>query len=322
MAEPEYVSALEGKMGKEETEAKINERIEGFHGLLTKEAAAKLIASEMGLVERQEMKISELKEGMGEVDLEGRIEEVGKMRSFASGAVLRAVTVSDGSGEIQVNFWGEEAKKAGKMHVLDTLEIRKGYVKMGRVNIGYKSAYRVSKGAEVIPVGEVDGKEPGERFNAMGKVEQIDGMEGDSFMFAIGDKGKSIPVSLVNAPSKGEHLQVGDSVLLEGVEYSGGRILVEGRARMLLRKNRDNIFRGKLDGIRQEGEGIFIIAGGEKFATGKEGLARFLKLGELRDDISLDALIEMKLPDIRGKDIFIVFREKDGIKEIEEAELR
>lgn len=315
----DYVSILEEKIGAGEAEAKIKERIAGFHGLLTREAAAKLIASEMGLIERETSKISGLKEGMGSVDLEGEIVEIGPLRNFPSGAVLRVLAVSDGSGEAHVNFWGEEAKKAGGMHIGDTLEIKKAYVKMGKVNIGYKSTYSVAKEAKAVPIPELG---EGARLMVVGKVDSVLGRKGDVFIFSITDGKKSVPVSLLTSPGKGEQLQVGDSVLLEGAEYNGAEILVGGRARMLLRKNRENIFRGKLEGLSMEGENAVLEAGGEKFSIEKGALVKFLNLKELKEDIDLRMIVEMKEPEIKGKGVFIVFKETNAGKQAEQAEIR
>lgn len=311
----DYLSILNEKIGAEEAEAKITERIEGFHGLLTKEAAAKLIASEMGLIEREFTKVSELVEGMGSVDIEAEIVEIGPLRSFPSGAMLRVLVVSDSSGEAPVNFWGEDAKKAGRMHLGDMLEVKKGYVKMGKLNIGYKSTYSIVKKAELVPVSEV---KEGETFMCMGNVDGIKGKIGNAFVFSI----EGVPVSVVNKPEKGEHLQVGDSVLLEGVEFNGAEILVEGRARMLLKKNRDNIFRGKLEGIEWDGGRAVIIADGEKFSAERHILIKFLNLKELKEDIDLHMVVKMKLPEISGKDVLILFKKGKEGKEAEQAELR
>ena len=311
----DYFSILSGKLGAEEAEAKVKERVEGFHGLLTKEAAAKLIASEMGLIKREVLKVSELVEGLGSVDLEVEIVEIGPIRSFPSGAVLRVLVVSDVSGKASVNFWGDDAKKSGGMHLGDLLEIKKGYVKMGKVNVGYKTTYSVVKKAEVTPVSEV---KEGSKFMCMGTVDGIKGKVGNAFVFSI----EGVPVSVVNSPSKGEHLQVGDSVLLEGVEYNGAEILVEGKARMLLKKNRDNIFRGKLEGIEWDGDKAVLVAGGERFSAERQTLIKFLNLKDLKEDIDLHMIVKMKLPEIAGKDVLMLFRKGKEGKVVEQAELR
>jgi len=233
--------------------------------------------------------------------------------------MLRNITITDGSGECTINFWGEEGKKAGGMHLGDTLEVKKGYVKMGKVNIGYKSTYSVVKNAPVLQVSEI---KEGEKFLVSGKVESIEGMKGKVFVFTITDGKMSVPVSLLNAPGKGRHLQAGDSVLLEGVEYNGAEILIEKRARMLLKKNRDNIFRGKLENIEIDGDKCVLKVGEESFVAGRNTLINFLNLKELRGDIDLHVIIGMKLPEIKGRDVFVKFNKKDDRKEAEYAELR
>jgi hypothetical protein len=326
----DYVALLEGKLGEDGAQKKIGERIEGFHGLLTKEAAAKLVASELGLIESSVAEIGSVREGMASVDLRVRIEGVGQLRKFPSGAMLRTLIVSDSSGEGQINFWGEDAKKAAAMHVLDTLEVRKGYVKMGRVNVGYKSTYSVVERGEVLPVSEVGAKGGGGRFSVMGRVSSVRGMgEGArAFVFSVscGEAGaREVPVSLLASPRKGEHLKVGDSVLLEGVEYNGAEIIAGERSRMLLRKNRENIYRGELAGIEVPGTGEsggeIIMEDGKKFSLGREALIRFLNLKEIREDMDLRMLSKMKEPELLGKRVLVVLKGAGG-GEVESAQIR
>jgi hypothetical protein len=124
---------------------------------------------------------------------------------------------------------------------------------------------------------------------------------------------------------KGEHLRVGDSVLLEGVEYNGAEILIVGRARMLLRKNRGDIYRGELKGIEAggsgEGGGVLLMESGERFEIGKEELIKFLNLKGLREDMDIGMLVKMKEPSLLGRRVVLKFRSAGG-KEIESAQAR
>jgi len=316
----DYFGIISEKIGKEEAQKKVDAKIESFHGLLTKEAAAKLIASELGLIERSTMKISELKEGLAAVDVVGKIKEIGPMRTFPSGASLRNIIIADSSGEVAINFWAQDAKKTAGMHLGDTLEVQKGYVKMGKVNVGYKSTYKIVENAKILETSEVGGEAEG--LLVVGKVDSIEGKKGNAFVFTISDGKKRIPVSLLNSPGKGEHLQVGDSVLLEGVNYNGAELMVEGRARMLLKKNRKNIFRGKLEKIELEGEVGRLFIGGEEFLISTHALIKFLNLRELREDIDLQVVLGLKVPELVGRDVFLKFGDKEGNKEVEYAELR
>ncbi|MBN2122238.1 hypothetical protein JW721_04255 [Candidatus Micrarchaeota archaeon] len=330
----DYVALLEAKLGEDEAKEKMRERIEGFHGLLTREAAAKLVASELGLLESAVAGVGKLSEGMASVDLRVRVEAIGELRKFPSGAMLRTLIISDASGEGQLNFWGEDAKKAGGMHVLDTLEVRKGYVKMGRVNVGYKSTYSVSEKAEVVCVSEVGKAGDGGRFSVMGRVSSMRGMSegGRAFVFSIsdssdesGESGAEVPVSLLASPRKGEHLKVGDSVLLEGIEYNGAEVIAGERSRLLLRKNRENIYRGELAGIEvgeDAGSGGEIVMGdGKRFSLGRDALIRFLNLKEIREDMDLRMLSKMKNPELLGKRVLVVFKDAIG-GQVESAQIR
>jgi len=316
----DYLSLIEAKLGKEGAGAKISQKIEGFSGLLTREAAAKLIASEMKLIEGRMYKASEVKEGDQSVDLAGKIEEIGKLMEFPSGAKLRKVVLSDSSGEISVNFWGEDAVRAGGFHLLDVVELKKSYMKMGKLNIGYKGGYEVREKAELLSVSKA--LEQNGRFCVIGKVNSIEGIGEGGFRFGIADAGRSVPVVLEALPGRGAQLKVGDSVLLEGVAISGGRIIVGGRARMLLRKNRENIFRGVLEGIEFEGDDSFLLAGGERFAVERGTLVKFLNLKGLNEDIDLKMIVEMKVPEIKGRKVWILLEEKEGRKAAVQAELR
>ncbi len=316
----DYLALIEKKIGRGEAGAKISQKIEGFHGLLTREAAAKLIASEMKLIEGRIYKASEIKEGDQSVDLAGKIEEIGKLMEFPSGAKLRTVVLSDSSGEVPVNFWGEDAVKAGGFHLLDIVELKKAYMKMGKLNIGYKGGYEVKEKAKLLSVSKA--VESKGKFCAIGKVNSIEGIKEGNFLFEITDGERSVPVVLEALPGRGAQLKVGDSVLLEGVVLSGGRITVGGRARMLLRKNRENIFRGMLEGIEFERDNAFLLAGGERFVVERGTLVKFLNLKGLNEDIDIKMIVEMKMPEIKGRKVWILLEEKEGRKSAVQAELR
>ncbi len=316
----DYLSLIESKIGKAEAESRIAQKIEGFSGLLTREAAAKLIASEMKLIEGKVFRASEIKEGDQSVDLVGKIEEIGKLMEFPSGAKLRTIVLSDSSGEISVNFWAEDAAKAGGFHLLDIIELKKSYMKMGKLNIGYKGGYEVKEKAELLSVSKA--LESRGRFCVIGKVDSISGMEGRKFLFGISDGKGNIPVVLEALPGRGTQLKEGDSVLLEGVALSGGRIVVGGRARMLLRKNRENIFRGALEGIEFVGNEAFLLVEGGRFFIERPTLVKFLNLKGLNEDIDLRMVVGMKVPEIKGRKVWILLEEKEGRKAAIQAELR
>ena len=319
-ASSEYIAILEKNTGKEEAERKIGQKIEEFHGMLTKEAAAKLAASELGLVKENMVSAAELKEGMVSVDFEGEIAGIGKKREFPSGAVLRTVILKDESGEAGLNFWGEDAKKAAGLHIGDRIEVKNAYVKMGKLNLGYRGTSKIKERARAVPISELEGNK--DNVMVMGKAGKIEGERGGEFLLSLSGGGKTVDVSLQNSPGKGRHLQEGDSVLLEGAEFRDGKLVVDGRARMLLKKNRDNIFRGELQGIEMEGENAILEVDGEKFVCGRNHLIKFLNMRDIKKDIDLHTVVKMRLPEIRGRNALIFFSREGGRKKVEQAELR
>jgi hypothetical protein len=198
--------------------------------------------------------------------------------------------------------------------------LKKSYMKMGKLNIGYKGGYGIREKAELLSVSKaLDSKG---KFCVIGKVGSISGMEGEKFLFGITDGEGNIPVVLEALPGRGTQLKEGDSVLLEGVALSGGKIVVGGRARMLLRKNRENIFRGVLEGIEFVGDESFLLAGGERFIIERPTLVKFLNLKGLSEDIDLRMVAGMKVPEIKGRKVWILLEEKEGRKAAIQAELR
>jgi replication factor A1 len=92
------------------------------------------------------MKISELRDGMSDVDLTAEITDMGESREvmtkFGSNKVATA-SIKDDSGECKLSLWGKQIEmfSAG-----DNIEISKGYVKSFRdelqVNVGKAGSIR------------------------------------------------------------------------------------------------------------------------------------------------------------------------------------
>jgi replication factor A1 len=78
---------------------------------------------------RKNMKISELKSGMRNVSITGKIESVGEPRTVnlkagGTNTVADAV-ISDDSGSIKLSLWGEDIDK---IHSGDKVSVENGYI--------------------------------------------------------------------------------------------------------------------------------------------------------------------------------------------------
>jgi ssDNA-binding replication factor A large subunit len=132
------------------TEEAVNELIEQERvkaaGLLTEEAAAHLVASNLGINgagERIEvrLKISDLTSGLSDVSLTGRVIHIFQSRTFdrdnnRKGKVLRLL-LGDKTGSVAVVFWDDKADhvEASKLKPGKIVRILHGYTRERRGNV-------------------------------------------------------------------------------------------------------------------------------------------------------------------------------------------
>ena len=145
------ILALKPKLTKEAVERLIDEERAKAGGLLTEEAAAHLVASNLGLGgagERIEAKlrIGDLTSGLNDVSLTGRVIHVFPARSFTrrdgrEGKVLRML-LGDRTGSVAIVLWDEKADlaAASKIKRGKIVRVLHGYTRERRgeveVNVG------------------------------------------------------------------------------------------------------------------------------------------------------------------------------------------
>lgn len=119
----------------------VEERKREARGFLTDEAAARIIASELGVELareplRPEIPIQSLVSGLGDVTVTGRIVQVHPTRRFArpDGTVGRvaSLVLADRSGRVRVVLWDDKAELAEGLRPGQILRISHGYVREGR----------------------------------------------------------------------------------------------------------------------------------------------------------------------------------------------
>jgi len=132
---------FKGKIAKEDFESRIKEKIKEFQGLLTREGAITIIASELGvqLGERPSsisIKISDIIEGMTNVDIVGKIIRKSDPKEFVrkttdtKGKVLR-LEIGDESGTMPVVLWDEKVDDALSFKEGDVVKVIGGFAKKG-----------------------------------------------------------------------------------------------------------------------------------------------------------------------------------------------
>lgn len=314
----DYLSVLSGKFGKEEADKKIDAKISSFSGLLTREAAAKLIAAEEGLLREQALKISEIKDGARDVNMRGKIKKIYPMNEYRTGKRSRSFVLKDETGEIEVKLWNEDADSICHFHLGDTIKVSNGYIRDRTLNIGYRGKVELEGREELLtPSNLREGT-----ISCKGRVSLVSGMNGDEFLFSVSDGEKEARVCITHIPERGERLAAGDVVLLEGAECDGERLFMGEHSRMLVKKNSPDIFRGELGDFEAGDEGARIRVGGEEFLVSPGQLVKFLKLEGLKKDIDLPAVARMKLTGLKGRWATVLFEEKEGARHAKDISLR
>lgn len=150
----------EGNLSEEEIENKIKEKLDKLSGLISREGAAHIIASELGIKIMEDvigrLKIRDILTGMRNLETLGKIIDIYEIREFDTGTrkgKVGSFIIGDETSTIRVVAWGEKTDEIKNLKKGDILKIEGAYSKE---NNGRKEIHLGDK-AEIIinPEGEV-----------------------------------------------------------------------------------------------------------------------------------------------------------------------
>ncbi|MFN4133238.1 MAG: OB-fold nucleic acid binding domain-containing protein, partial [Candidatus Hadarchaeales archaeon] len=187
------------------------------------------------------VKISEIKEGMEDVDVLGRVVNVGPIKSFemegGEEGKVASIVISDGEKWIRVSLWGEWAEFAPQLKPGDAVKLENASVKVGlgnRVELSLGAGGRIIKDHPDalkiqeklrghLKISEVDANMPS--VNLAGRVvrklpvvefSRRDGSRGKVMSVILMDECKIIRASFWDsAVDVVENVKVGDIILIE-----------------------------------------------------------------------------------------------------------
>ena len=130
-----------GKLSRDEFERRVQEKIQEFQGLLTREGAVSIIASELGMSPVRKpkdvsIKIADIQEGMTNIDLLGKVTRLSEVKQFTkrttgeSGRVM-SVVLADESGSVRVSLWDEQTEVGSALSIGDAVRLSGGFAKKG-----------------------------------------------------------------------------------------------------------------------------------------------------------------------------------------------
>ncbi len=123
-----------------EIEERMHNKLEEVGGLLTEEGALTIIASELGITEKQEyLRIADLTDSMSNVNIAGRVLGVTEPREFqrsdgSKGAVSNVI-LADKTGKTALTLWDHDVRLTEQIKRGDVLKIIDGITRMGKRGI-------------------------------------------------------------------------------------------------------------------------------------------------------------------------------------------
>lgn len=307
-------SLLLQKMPKEEVEQKISEKINSMSGFLTREAAANILANELGLKTEEMAKLAGIMEGANRAFVVAKLERILKLQEFGAGKRMRKVVLSDESGERELKLWNEDIGMLNSLHSGDLVEVKGIYCKNNELSLGYDGAIKVVKHAAFADFGALPDLE-GANVNVRGYVESVDGImeyEKDGsrrkmFSFSISDGKNSARGIIWSEAERGEELAIGSEVKIENALARNGELHLNHFSRILVKRKREGIG-GKIDGLDAAEGKLILDIGGKKHEFPRDDALRILD-AQVADDISLETVLELKKKGFLGKEIFIEIKE-------------
>lgn len=144
--------AASSDTSKEEIERKIEAKRAKLSGLISKEGAAQVVASELGIsFDNEELKIDELLPGMRKVNTLGQVLSISPIRTFTTkkGEDSKVVNliIADDSSNVKVVFWDTNHIRLiedGKISEGTVIEVRNGSMRDTELHLGSFSEVKPS----------------------------------------------------------------------------------------------------------------------------------------------------------------------------------
>jgi hypothetical protein len=284
-------------ISQEELEKEIAKKIAQFQGLLTREAAMKLIAKEMGLLknEARVYKIGEIPHAARKINFTAKILRIEAPVTYSSGKKSRSIILGDETGRIRLKLWGEDLELFSKFKIGDIVEVKNAYERNGELGLGYAGEIRVVNAAPFSQLGEL---EASTYVNVRGRITRIEGekeylKEGKRkrfFVFSISDGVTEKQCVIWEGIGRGRQLNVNDEVVIEQAYVKNDELHVYGKSRILLRPSG---LRGKVKSIDCDGNTLKVTIDEKQIVLNREEALKFLGV-DVKDDISLEVIANLK----------------------------
>lgn len=304
-----YESELCSVLSKEALENEIAAKIAQFQGLLTREAAIKLIAKEKGLLKAEEQrtyKIKDMPAGARKICFTAKILRILAPVVYSRGKTSRSIVLGDETGKTHLKLWPSDFGLFSKVKLGDVVEVKNAYEKNGELSLGYSGEIRVANAAPFLPLKDLA---LSTYVNVRGKIISIEGVgtrnkedtNKQVFAFSISDGSSEKRCVIWEGIGKGAKLNTDDEVILENAYVKTDGLYLYNSARILVRPAKRNV--AKVKDMTCEHENLMLILNDGKQLTLDRVNALKVLGANVAADITLESIVNLKKEFIVNKEI-------------------
>jgi len=304
-------------LSKDELEIQVAEKIQSFHGFLTREVALRLLAKEKGLLKTEEKtyKLIEIPKGEKRISFTARVKKVWPIAQYSSGKRSRVVEVEDETAGKPLILWNDDIELTKTLRAKDEISVKGAYEKNSELHLGYSGTLDIISKAPFSDLAEL---KDNDRVHLRGFVGSIEGYDSfvhgntmkKGFSFMISDGKNERRCVIFEKLARADHIQAGDEIIIEGALVKNSNVEMDEHSRILTRRRQDMLL-GELTKLETKNSELVVEVGGKSAALDRENALRFLK-AEASEDIALSTVVELKKRSLLNSKIAVRVENKEG----------
>ncbi|MCX8197514.1 MAG: hypothetical protein N3G80_04340 [Candidatus Micrarchaeota archaeon] len=301
----------EGKLGEElgeKLEEEISKKIEEFGGLLSREAAIRLLCKERGIAIDGLILLAEAAKTVLPFSFNATVKRVFPVQYYPGSQDCSVrLHIYDKSAEATLVLWNEQAKIAQQICHQDEIEVRRAYFRGGEIWVGKGGEIKIVKRAPRLQVDQLTAG----ICNVEGQVGEIEpdyfyidkktGKEKKMSAFQLCGKNgcRRVVIWQEDFDYSKAGISTGDLVVLDNVLFKNGEIHFNFNSR-LIKKGAEE--QGEFKYVKVEGQECKVWIGKRQFTMKLGQLLSVLGLKEV-EGAEAKTLIELKASWLAGKKV-------------------
>lgn len=290
-------------------EERISGKISEFGGLLTREAAVRLICRQNGIDTEKLLEISQALRSPFPFRFRAAVDRVFPVQTYPgrAGRSMR-LHVSDTSGSATLVLWNGHVDEAeAHVSVGDRIECSGAFFRMGEIGMGREGKLAVLEKFPVLPVSRltagacsVEG-EVGEIEEDYVYIDRKSGVEKKLSSFQLCDPKGCRRVVVWSSPEGAAMPSKGDGLRLENVVFKNGEVHFNFASRMVVKTSIREL-KGKLERVELAGGYCDFTIGGKKFKVEVSRALVLLGIKSVPQGVSPSTLVAIRMKALSGSE--------------------